>query len=29
VKLDSPPPFSASQFFGIGRSVVVTLADHE
>lgn len=29
VKLDSPPPFNASQFFGVGRSVVVTLADHE
>ena len=29
VKLDSPPPFGASQFFGVGRSVVVSLADHE
>ena len=29
VKLESVPPFSASQFFGVGRSVVVTLADHE
>ena len=29
VKLESPPPFNASQFFGVGRSVVVSLADHE
>jgi multidrug resistance efflux pump len=25
VKLDAPPPFTASQFFGVGRSVVVSL----
>lgn len=29
VKLEAAPPFSAAEFFGIGRSVVVTLADHE
>lgn len=29
VRLESPPPFDASQFFGVGRSVVVRLADHE
>jgi multidrug resistance efflux pump len=29
VKLDSVPPFDASQFFGVGRSVVVSLAEHE
>jgi multidrug resistance efflux pump len=25
VRLDTPPPFTASQFFGVGRSVVVSL----
>jgi multidrug resistance efflux pump len=29
VKLDSPPPFTACQFFGVGRSVVVSLPSHE
>ena len=29
VKLDTPPPFAACQFFGIGRSVVVSLPSHE
>jgi multidrug resistance efflux pump len=29
VKLDTAPPFTAGQFFGVGRSVVVSLPAHE
>jgi multidrug resistance efflux pump len=29
VTMESKNPFDASQFFGVGRSVVVSLADHE
>jgi multidrug resistance efflux pump len=29
VTMESENPFGASQFFGVGRSVVVSLADHE
>lgn len=29
VKLDSPPPFGPGEFFGLGRSVVVSLPEHE
>ena len=29
VTMESKNPFGASQFFGVGRSVVVSLADHE
>jgi len=29
VAMDSANPYPANQFFGVGRSVVVTLNDHE
>jgi len=29
VKPDAPPPFGAAQFFGVGRSVVVSLPSHD